>query len=209
MFSFAFILMEPDPSVFVEFSMALFSFSHLNKLENFLCYLFWAMCPCLMAFRAALASIIDQRSLLIFLVSFRCVENAEHPRLSKEALTLLIYARNREMLSWKNALLLNFFCSLWLICVNGEMRLLSRQFLRNCRSATLLSIFTLIFSSKMISLHVSPPYGEMIIDLRHLWLISFDLVTREFIVKTILRQHFKSQPGSIIKTSWMLDSIRD
>jgi len=57
------------------------------------------MCPSLMAFRAAKASIIDQRFLLMFLASFRCAENAKHPRLFKEGLTLLISARIIEMLS--------------------------------------------------------------------------------------------------------------
>ena len=68
------------------------------------------------------------------------------------------------------------------------------------RAVALLAIFTLNFSSKMISLHVSPPHREMILNLRHLWFISSNLVTGEPTVKTIFCQRFKSQQGYIIKT---------
>ena len=55
----------------------------------------------------------------------------------------------------------------------------------NERFGALLAIFTLNFSTKMISLHVFPPYREIILYFRHLWFIYFDLVSGEPTVKTI------------------------
>jgi len=68
---------------------------------------------------------------------------------------------------------------------SGPIRLMIEEELCDKITTTLLAIFTLKFSSKIVSLHVSPPYREMIMDFRHLWFISFELSLRVSIVETI------------------------
>jgi len=52
-------------------------------------------------------------------------------------------------------------------------------------TTTLLAIFILKFLSKIVSLHVSPLYREMILDFSHLWFIYFELSPKVSTVETI------------------------